>query len=135
MTVSFVDPEPNGLALLLGDLIEQNLTRDPSRRRFLQPGTVVIESIDHEVAVTLRFTSDAVEISNGVSDGAAVHIRALGASLIGLAAAPLRFGVPDALARDGRRIVAELVRGQLEVRGLVSRFPAVRRLTRLLSAR
>ncbi len=134
MSVTYADDEPNGLAELLGELIAQNLARDPARRRYLRPGVVVVESTDHEVAVTLRFTDGAVEIANGAGEGAHVHVRAEGRALLGLAGAPLRFGLPDALVSEGRAVLGDILRGHVEVRGLVSRLPAVRRLTMLLSA-
>lgn len=134
MSVTYADDEPNGLAELLGELIAQNLARDPARRRYLRPGIVVVESTDHEVAVTLRFTDGAVEIANGAGEGAHVHVRAQGRALLGLAGAPLRFGLPDALVSEGRAVLGDILRGHVEVRGLVSRLPAVRRLTMLLSA-
>lgn len=55
--------------------------------------------------------------------------------LLQLAAAPLRFGVPDPLTREGRAILADILAGRVRVRGLLRRLPAVRRLTMLLSAR
>jgi hypothetical protein len=134
VSVTYADDEPNGLAELLGELIAQNLARDPGRRRYLRPGVVVVESTDHEVAATLRFADGAVEIANGAGEGAHVHIRAKGSALLGLAGAPLRLGLPDALAAEGRAVLGDIVRGHVEVRGLVSRLPAVRRLTMLLSA-
>jgi len=130
----YADAEPNGLASLLGELIRQNLQREPSRHRLLRPGVVAIESTDAEVAATLRFTEGSVEIANGADVGADVHVRAQGAALLGLAGAPLRFGFPDAASRQGRAVVADIVRGEIRVRGLVTRAAAVRRLTMLLSA-
>ncbi|MGZ4132789.1 MAG: hypothetical protein ACXVWF_07060 [Actinomycetota bacterium] len=134
MSVTYADDEPNGLAELLGGLIAQNLARDPGRRRFLRAGVVVVESTDHDVAATLRFIDGAVEIANGAGEGAHVHVRAQGRALLGLAGAPLRLGFPDALAAEGRAVLGDILHGRVEVRGLFSRLPAVRRLTMLLSA-
>lgn len=134
MSVTYADAEPNGLASLLGELIHQNLQRDPSRHRLLQPGTVAIESTDAEVSATLRFSEGSVVVANGAESGADVHVRGAGAALLGLAGAPLRFGFPDAVSTQGRAVVADILRGEIRVRGLVTRAAAVRRLTMLLSA-
>ena len=134
MSVSYADAEPNGLAALLGELIRQNLQRDPSRHRLLRPGVVAIESTDAQVAATLRFGEGSVEVANGADAGAGVHVRAAGEALMGLAGAPLRFGFPDAATKAGRAVVADIARGQIRVRGLITRVADVRRLTMLLSA-
>jgi ubiquinone biosynthesis protein UbiJ len=134
VSVSFLDDKPNGLARLLGDLIAQNLSRDPSRHRHLQPSVVAIEATDADTAVTLRFSNGAVQIANGADPDAQVHVRAHGAALLALAGSPLRFGLPNAMDPRGRAVVAEILRGEIRVRGLVSRLPVVRRLTMLLSA-
>ncbi len=40
MIVRFADPEPNGLAWMLGRLIEANLERHPGRRSLLKPAVI-----------------------------------------------------------------------------------------------
>jgi hypothetical protein len=134
VSVTYADAEPNGLASLLGDLVEQNLRRDPARHRLLRPGVVAIGSTDAEVAATLRFARGSVEVANGADPGADVHVQATGASLLALAGAPLRFGLPDATSKQGRAVVGDILRGEIRVRGLVTGAAAVRRLTMLLSA-
>ncbi len=134
MSVTFADDEPNGLSSLLGDLIGQNLQRDPARRRLLQPGVIAIESTDAEVAATLRFSRGSVEVANGADPRAPVRVRASGAALLELAGAPLRFGFPDAASKRGRAVVTDILRGEIRVHGLITRAVAVRRLTMLLSA-
>lgn len=134
MSVAFADEEPVGLARMLGDLIEQNLARDPSRRILLKPAVIVVTATDAEVSVTLHISGEGVRIVNGAEPEAPVHIRSTGGRLFGLVACPLRFGLPDLLSREGRAILADLVKGRTEIRGLVRHLPSVRRLTMLLSA-
>jgi hypothetical protein len=134
VSVSYADGEPNGLASLLGELIQQNLQRDPSRHRLLRPGVVAIESTDALVAASLRFGEGSVEVANGMDPAAGVRVRAPGGALLGLAGAPLRFGLPDVASKEGRAVVADIARGRIRVQGLITRAAAVRRLTMLLSA-
>ena len=75
-----------------------------------------------------------MEVANGADPRAPVRVRASGASLLELAGAPLRFGFPDAASKRGRAVVADILRGEIRVHGLVTRAAAVRRLTMLLSA-
>lgn len=134
MSVSFADEEPVGLARMLGDLIEQNLARDPSRRRLLKRAVIAVTATDAEVSVTLHISRDGVRLLNGAEPDAPVHVRSTGGRLFGLVACPLRLGLPDPFSREGRAIVADLIRGRTRIRGLLLRLPAVRRLTMLLSA-
>ena len=133
-TVTFADPEPNGLASMLGALIEQNLRRDPSRRRLLRPTVVSLEASDAEVAVTLHIGADGVRIANGASPIAALRVVTDSRRLLDLAAVPLRAGLPDPFTAPGREVVGALLRGELRVRGLARSPVALTRLNRLLSA-
>jgi hypothetical protein len=134
--VGFADPEPNGLASLIGTLIEQNLARDPGRVRLLRPpGVFVISATDVDVAVTIRLTPDTVTVANGEDPRAPVVVRAPGRDLFGLAATPVRFGLPDPASKGGRAVIGAIASRRIRVRGMVLRLPAVRRLTMLLSAR
>jgi hypothetical protein len=132
--VELPDDEPVGLARMLADLIEQNLARDPSRRRLLKSAVVAITATDAGVSVTLHIGRGTVTIRNGAAPQAPVHIQAAGGRLFGLAACPLRFGLPDLFSREGRAIAGDLIRGRTRIDGLILHLPAVRRLTMLLSA-
>jgi hypothetical protein len=134
VSVTYGDPEPSGLARMLGQLIEQNLARDPSRRRLLRPAVVTIESTDADVTVTLRFTGDGVQLTEGSAARAHVLVRADSAALLDLAASPLLLGLPSPLDARGRSLLLDITRRRVRVRGLARHLPAVRRLTMLLSA-
>ncbi len=134
MSVTYRDPEPSGLATMLGQLIEQNLVRDPARSRLLRPSVAVIESTDADVVVTLRFGRDGIVLSGGSDGRAHVHLRTDSAALLDLAASPLRLGFPDPLDARGRRLLKDIARGRIRLRGLVRHLPTARRLTMLLSA-
>jgi hypothetical protein len=133
--VRVADPEPNGLASLIGTLIEQNLARDPGRVRLLRPGVFVISATDAEVAVTIRLAPDSVTVANGEDPRASVVVWAPGRDLFELAGTPVRFGLPDPISKRGRAVIGAIASRRIRVRGMVLRLPAVRRLTMLLSAR
>jgi hypothetical protein len=48
--VRYADAEPNGLADLLGRLLEANVEQDPARRRLLAPAVIEVDATDAEVA-------------------------------------------------------------------------------------
>jgi hypothetical protein len=132
--VVFADEEPNGLASMVGGLIEQNLTRDPDRTRLLTGGSAVLDALDAGVAVTLRLGPGEVEVANGTSGPADLVVTAHSGDLLGLAGAPLRFGLPDALTHEGRAVVRGLATRRVRISGMAAHPGLLRRLTMLLSA-
>jgi hypothetical protein len=131
--VEFVDPEPNGLAAMLGGLIQANLAAHPERAALLRPATVGILVVDAGVSVTLGLTGEAVSVTNDLVGSPEVVIRTDSETLTELSAVPLRFGFPDAMTAEGRAITGKLLRGDLRVSGLLRHPAIVSRLNRLLS--
>jgi hypothetical protein len=133
--VEYADEEPNGIARLIGGLIEGNLQDHPERERLLRPAAVGIVADDAGVGITLRITPGLVVVANGIMGNPDVLVRTDSITLTELASAPLRFGFPDAMRADGRAITRKLTNGKLKVKGLSSHPGIVSRLNRLLSVR
>jgi hypothetical protein len=131
--VHVAQERPSGLASMLGDLIAQNLARDPGRIALLVPATSAIEAEDVGIVVTIELSPSVISLVEGTSSASTVRIRASSADLLALVSAPLRFGLPDVMRPEGRSVVAKLVRGQVSVRGLLRHPRQVARLTMLLS--
>ena len=126
--------EPAGMTELIDGLVQQNLRRDPTRR--LRSGDLItIEAIDAGRAVSIRSSPGGIVVVAGRDPEARVVVRAPSTTLLELAGAPLRFGLPDALTPDGRALIGDLLRKRIQVRGLIRHLGMVRRLTTLLSAR
>ena len=126
--------EPSGITELIDGLVRQNLRRDPTRR--LLPGDVItIEAVDADVAVSIRRSPGGIAVVDGRDPGACVVVSAASTTLLELAGAPLRFGLPDAFTHEGRALIADLLTKRIRVRGLIRHLGTVRRLTMLLSAR
>lgn len=132
-TVEFLDAEPNGLAAMLGGLIEANLLQHPERERLLQRSVVGITAPDAGVSVTIQIAPGRVALSNGLHGRPDIHVRADSDSLIELSSVPLRFGLPDAGTKEGRAVTRKLLKGELKVRGMYTNLGKVARLNRLLS--
>ena len=126
--------EPAGITELIDGLVHQNLSRDPSRR-LRRRDVVAIEAVDAGVAVSLRSAEGTILVTDGRDPGARVVVSASSTKLLELAGAPLRCGLPDALSRDGRVLIGDLLTRRIRVQGLIRHIGTVRRLTMLLSAR
>ena len=133
MTVTVVAAEPSGLALMVADLIEQNLARDPARRALLRPTVAVLDARDADVTMFLRIAPADVRIGDGHVPDAHLRIRASSERLLDLTTVPLRFGLPDPLRPEGRAIVADLLRRRIRIRGLFHHPLRLARLTKLLT--
>lgn len=133
MTVSYADAEPSGLAELVGGLIAGNLAAHPARAALLRRARIRLTGRDAGVTIALAVEEGRVTIANGPGPRPHLDIEADAEGLLGLAAAPLRFGFPDVLRPAGRAVLVALLRGELRVVGLF-RYPLrLARFARLLS--
>ena len=132
-TVEFADEEPNGLAAMLGGLIQANLEAHPERAELLTPAVVGVMAQDAHVSITLDITPERVVVRNGLAPRTDVTVRTDSETLTELSTTPLRLGYPDATKSEGRRITGKLLRGDLAVRGLLRHPVVVSRLNRLLA--
>lgn len=66
--------DASGLASMLADLLRDNLTDFPGRARVAARlrGPVVLRAADHDLAVTISFDGDRIEVRDGSTEGAAV---------------------------------------------------------------
>lgn len=133
MKVTVVGLEPSGLASMVAELIEQNLSRDPARRGLLRPSVAVLDAPDADITVFLRITPEDVRVGDGNVPDAHLSIRAESGRLLDLTTTPLRFGLPDVLRGEGRAIVGDLLGRRLRIRGLLRHPLRLARLTKLLS--
>jgi hypothetical protein len=134
MKVQYPDPEPNGLATMLGGLIEANLAAHPERAALLQKRAVyAIEALDVDVAVSIRLYRGTVTIRNGIIGRPDVIITAQSNDLMGMSSVPLRFGLPDMRTSEGRALNRRLLKRQLRVKGLLAHPGKLARLNRLLA--
>lgn len=134
MTVRYADAEPNGLASLVGGLIEGNIAMHPQRSALLRPARIDLTGRDAGVTVSLRFLDGIVDVANGpLDDRPHIAVEADSGALLDLARAPLRLGLPDALHTDGRAVLRALLTGELKVRGLLRHPRRLARFSRLLS--
>lgn len=134
-TVEFLDQEPNGIAAMLGGLIQANLADHPERSALLKPAVVGIVAEDAHVALTLGISPEGVTVRNGLAPRVDVLVRSDAQTLTEMSSTPLRLGFPDAFSAAGRAVTRKLFSGSLRVQGLIRHAGTVSRLNRLLSVR
>jgi hypothetical protein len=131
--VEFLDPEPNGIATMIGGLIQANLANQPERSALLKPAVVGIVAEDAHVALTLGISPERVTVRNGLAPRVDVLVRTDAQTLTEMSSTPLRLGFPDAFSKAGRAVTRKLFAGSLRVQGLIRHAGTVSRLNRLLS--
>lgn len=134
VSVEYLDQEPNGIATMLGGLIEANLEQHPERAALLKPMSVAITAPDAEVSVTIRMAPGRVTVANGVAGSPPdLHVRADSGTLVELSSVPLRFGLPDLGTKEGREVNRKLLRKEIRVRGMYRHLGKLARFNKLLS--
>ncbi|MCI0632692.1 MAG: SCP2 sterol-binding domain-containing protein [Actinobacteria bacterium] len=133
MTVTFADDEPNGLADLVGRLIEANLDRRPERRSLLRPAVIQLTASDAQTTATIRIAHGGVRVTNGAATVADLRVVATADDLLALSSAPLRFGLPDLMRPAGRAVIRRIAAGDVRVSGMLRHPLRLSRFTRLLS--
>ncbi len=135
--------EENGLAVMLADLLRQNLESKPHKNRDLQAitGRIAILAEDAEVAMTLHFDHGDLTVYDGVVGVPDVTVRASSDVILALSNVPLtrRFGLPVPALRDGegRKVMGEVLKamrkGTMKVFGGARNASMMLHLTRIMS--
>jgi hypothetical protein len=134
VTVVYPDPEPNGLAAMLGGIIEGNLTGHPERERLLSKvSTYGIHARDVGVAVSFRLSPGKVIVRNGIVGRPHILVETDSETLVGLSSVPLKFGLPDIGTKEGREVNRKLLTGKLKVKGMLLHPGKLARLNKLLA--
>jgi hypothetical protein len=132
--VEYPDAEPNGLASMLGGIVDGSLKAHPDRERLLASvSTYGIRARDIGVEVSIRLAPGKVTVRNGIIGKPQILVEADAETLVGLSSVPLRFGLPDITTKEGRDVNGKLLRGRLKVRGLLLHPRKLATLNKLLT--
>jgi hypothetical protein len=143
--------DENGLAIMLGDLVRQNLEAKPKKMADFDAleGRVSIVADDADVALTLVFArrpsgglaAGSLTIHDGIVGIPDVTIRGPSEAILALSnmplATPLGLPLPTPGDLEAQKTVRELVRsmreGKLHFYGMLLHLPLVMKLTRVMS--
>lgn len=133
--------ENNGFAVMLSDLLRQNLDAKPHKRADFAKlrGSVAIVAEDAEVALTLRFAGGVLTVHDGIVGRPDATIRGDSDGILALSNLPLRFGMPlpDPRKKDELRTLREVLSGvrskKLSIHGILPNLSLLSRLTRVMS--
>jgi hypothetical protein len=120
---------------ILSDLLTTNLTQRPEKRAVFRnmKGSVAIELIDIETAVTLVFTGGKLRIEPGIAGSPEIVIRTDSDRVMDLNALRIVGGLPWYFDGAGRRVVGHLFAGRLKISGMFVHLALLTRLTKIMS--
>jgi len=120
---------------ILADLLTANLTQRPEKRAVYEKmrGSVAIELVDIEAAVTLVFEAGRLRIEEGIVGHPEIVIRTASDRVMDLNALRIVGGLPWYFDEAGRRVLGHLVSGRLKIEGLFTHPVLLTQLTKIMS--
>lgn len=134
--VTYASKEPSAFAEMLGGLIEANVLASPAKKKDFDTlvARVGIWVTDIDEGVTLAFDAGKLKVFNGLEPERTLTIRAEAETVMSLSNLKIGvFGLPVYHDGVGRGIALSLLRGKLQIEGMMSNIPTLNRVTRIFS--
>ncbi len=127
--------QENGLAVMLAQLLQQNLEEHPEKKRAFSwlRGSVAISAPDAEVDLTMFFNRGSCVVFDGIVGKPDLHVIANSEEILGLSNIPLKFGLPDVFSNQTHDLVKKLLTRKIKIGGLVFHPVTLAIVTNLLS--
>jgi hypothetical protein len=124
-----------GLAVMLSDLIRQNLEQNPGKKRDFNSldANIVIEARDIQILIGLEFKQGKLTVSRGFSIKPDLHIITDSTTILDLCLIKIKFGLPYFFDVNGFRVFKKLLTRKLIIKGLLSHFFVLVKLTKVFS--
>ena len=134
--VEYANKEPSAFAEMLGGLIEANVLASPAKRRDFDTlvARVGIWVTDIDEGVTLVFEAGKLTVYNGLDGERTITIRAEAETVMSLSNLKIGvFGLPVYYDDVGRGVALKLLRGRLQIEGMLPNMATLNRVTRIFS--
>jgi len=127
--------EEIGLAVMLRDLIVQNIEQNPRKRIDFKKLDIKIglEVSDVAIRLTLEFSDSSLTIHPGFKDRQKLDIKADAETIMNLSNQKIKWGLPYYFDETGREIMAAMKSGRLRVKGMILHLPSLMRFARVMS--
>jgi len=124
-----------GLALMLSDLIRQNLEQKPEKIDDFDAldARVLIEARDVQIVVGLEFKQGKLTVSKGSFIKPDLHIITDSATVLELCLVKIKFDLPYFFDANGFKVLKKLLSRQLIIKGLLNHFFLLVKLTKIVS--
>lgn len=134
--VEYASKEPSAFAEMFGGLIEANVLAHLKKQKDFDTliARVGIWVTDIDEGVTLVFDGGRLTVYNGLEPRRTITIRAEAETVMSLSNLTIGlFGLPVYYNDVGRGVALKLLRGKLQIEGLVPNLATLNRVTRIFS--
>ena len=127
--------EEVGLAVMLRDLIIQNIEQNPHKLNDFKKLEIRIGLgvSDAEISLTLEFSNGGLTIQPGIEDQPQLNIVADSETIMNLSNQKIKWGLPYYFDDAGREVLAAMKSGRLRVKGMLAHFASLIRFSRVMS--
>ncbi len=129
--------DENGFALMVSELIRQNIADHPDKRRDFDRlrGRIAMVVSDARVAITLHFSWRGLVVYDGIVGIPDLTIRAESDWITRMSLMEIvpRLGLPDPRGENTRAVFEASSSGAIQMFGALVNLPVVLRLTRVMS--
>jgi hypothetical protein len=124
-----------GLAVMLQDLIVQNIAQNPHKLTDFNRLDISIglDVSDVEIKLTLAFSDGALTIQPGIKGQPELNITADSGTVMNLSNQKIKWGLPYYFDETGRVIMAAMRSRRLRVAGMIRHFASLIRFSRVMS--
>ena len=124
-----------GLAVMLSDLIRQNLDQVPEKVKLFNSleAKVLIEAYDISVIIELEFKRGALTVSESSAFQPDLHIITDSSTILDLCLLKIKFGLPYFFDANGFKVFKKLLTEKLIIKGLLRHLSTLVKLTELFS--
>ena len=127
--------EELGLAQMLKDLLSQNLDANPHKIKDFKKLNIDIglKVPDAEVELTMKFTGDSLTIHQGIMGKPKLLITSEADIIMALSNLKIKGGMPYYFDETGREVLKAMFTRKLKVKGMLTHFPSLVRMSRVMS--
>ena len=127
--------QENGMALMMSDLINQNMEQNPDKTKYFNKlkAVVAITAPDAEMKLTMFFNKGSCMVYDGIVGKTDLHIVADSETLLSLSNVPMAAGLPNFFSENGREMFKKMCSGQLKIHGMFLHPLILVRLTNIFS--
>jgi hypothetical protein len=126
-----------GLAVILKELIVQNLEQNPDKisdfnRLSIDIGLIVP---DAEIEIHLKFSRGTLTICSGIRERPSLIIVSDSDQVLALSNVKIKWGMPYYFDEQGKEVLSAMREKRIRVKGLFFHFPSLLRFSRIMSVR
>ena len=124
-----------GLAEMMFNLIRQNLEQNPEKIKDFNSldAKVLIEARNIQIIIGLEFKQGKLTVSKGFSIKPDLHILTDSTTVLDLCLVKIKLGLPYFFDVNGFRVFKKLLTRKLIIKGLLSHFFLLVKLTKVFS--